>query len=161
MKYLIKPLITFCVFGCGISLHAQNDIPATGSNARGAGGTSSYSVGQVFYTMETDTTGTITHGVQQPFEIWIVTGIEEASVINLECSVFPNPTTNLLTLKIGDYNEEKLSYYLFDINGKHNQIHKIKAGETQINMENRASGIYFLKIFDNKKEVKTFKIIKN
>ena len=119
MKYLITPLFTFCVFGCGISLHAQNAIPATGGNANGAGGTSSYSIGQVFYTIETDTTGTIAHGVQQPFEIWIVTGIEEASVINLECSVFPNPTNNLLTLKIDNYNKEKLSYQLFDINGKY------------------------------------------
>jgi len=161
MKYLIKPLITFCVFGCGISLHAQNAIPASGGNASGAGGTSSYSVGQVFYTTETDTTGTITHGVQQPFEILVLTAIEEASEVILECSVYPNPTTNLLILKIGNYDKENLSYLLFDINGKHLEINKVMSGETQIEMENLASGTYFLKVFDKKKEVKTFKIIKN
>lgn len=161
MKYLFKPLITFCVFGCGISLHAQNAIPATGGNANGAGGTSSFTVGQVFYTTETETTGTITHGVQQPFEILVLTAIEEASEVILECSVYPNPTTNLLILKIGNYDKEKLSYLLFDINGKHLKINKVMSGETQIEMEKLASGTYFLKVFDNNKEVKTFKIIKN
>lgn len=161
MKYLIKPLIILCVFGCGISLHAQNAIPATGGNANGAGGTSSYTIGQVVYTTETETNGTIAQGIQQPFEILIVTGIIEASEIDLECSVYPNPTTNLLILKIGNYDKENLSYQLFDINGKHLEINKVMSGETQIEMEKLASGTFVLKVFDNNKEVKTFKIIKN
>ena len=119
-KYdIIKPLIAFCVFGCGISLHAQNAIPATGGNARGAGGTSSYTIGQVVYTMETETNGTIAQGIQQPFEILVLTAIEEASEVILECLVYPNPTSNFLILKFGNYDKENLSYQLFDINGKH------------------------------------------
>ena len=161
MKHLFTLLITFCVFGSGISLHAQNAITASGGNATGSGGTASYTIGQVVYTAEDATGGTISQGVQQPFEILIVTGIIEASVINLECSVYPNPTVNFLTLKIGEYDNERLSYHLFDLNGKHNQIHKVKAGETKIEMENLKSGIYFLKVLDDKAEVKTFKIIKN
>lgn len=161
MKRLFTPLITFCVFGCGISLHAQNAIPATGGNASGSGGTSSYSVGQVVYTTETETTGTITQGVQQPFEILVLTAIEEASEVILECSVYPNPTTNLLILKIGNYDKENLSYHLFDINGRLIEIKKVFANETQITTGNLTPGIYFLRVSDNVKEVKTFKIIKN
>jgi hypothetical protein len=39
--------------------------------------------------------------VQQPYEISITTGVKETT-INLEMNVYPNPTTNYLTLKVDD-----------------------------------------------------------
>ena len=161
MNYLIKVLIASYVFGCGISIYAQNTIPATGGEASGPGGISSYSVGQVVYTTETGTSGTITKGVQQPFEIWVVSGIEEASEIDLECSVYPNPAEIYLILKISDYDKENLSYQLYDISGKPFELNKVMTGETRIDMSKLVSGTYFLKVFDNSKALKTFKIIKN
>jgi hypothetical protein len=57
---------------------AQETATGTGGDATGTGGTSSYSVGQILYTTNTGTNGSINQGVQQPYEISIVTEIEEA-----------------------------------------------------------------------------------
>jgi len=54
--------------------------------------------------------------VQAAYQI-VTLGIKQHE-LNISLSVFPNPTTDNLTLQIGDYNNEKLSYQLFDIQGK-------------------------------------------
>ena len=95
---------------------AQESTNATGGDASGSGGTVAYSVGQVVYTTNTDASGTVNQGVQQPYEIFTV-GIKETE-LNISLSVFPNPTADNLTLQISDYNNEKLSYQLFDMQGK-------------------------------------------
>ena len=59
-------------------LQAQTSVNATGTNASGSGGTVSYSVGQVVYTNNTGTNGSVAQGVQQAFEILVVTGLEQA-----------------------------------------------------------------------------------
>jgi hypothetical protein len=56
------------------TIHAQEAIPAGGGNASGSGGSASYSVGQVVYTTNTGTNGSAAQGVQQPYEISVVSG---------------------------------------------------------------------------------------
>lgn len=144
------------------SLQAQEAIPATGGEAGGSGGTASYTVGQVVYTTNEGTGGnTVAQGIQQPFEISVVTGIEEAKGINLEVSAYPNPTTDYLTVKVKNYETANLQYMVFDINGKLLQIIKATGNETKIATSNLVPANYFVKVLDNKKEIKVFKIIKN
>jgi hypothetical protein len=140
---------------------AQETATGTGGDATGTGGTSSYSVGQILYTTNTGTNGSINQGVQQPYEISIVTEIEEAKEISLSFSVYPNPTTDYLKINIGNYNPENLIYQLFDVNGKLIETNKISNNETRVEMNNSSRGIYFLKIFNNNNELKTFQIVKN
>lgn len=124
----------------------------------------SYTVGQVVYTTNTGTNGSVAQGVQQPFEISVVTGIEEAKGITLQCSAYPNPTTDFLTLKVDastSLSIQSMEYQLFDINGKLLENKKVEDDETSIVMSNLVPAIYFLKIIQNNKEVKSFKIIKN
>jgi hypothetical protein len=144
-----------------IEVRAQSTIPAGGGNASGTGGTVSYSVGQMLYTGNTGTTGSVAQGVQQPFEISVITGLERAININLICSVYPNPTVDFLTLKVENYDREGLSYKLFDVNGKLLESKKVTRNETSISMTNYIPAIYFLRVTDNRKEIITFKIIKN
>ena len=112
-----KILIPLCLFSYGIVLQAQQTISAAGGNATGTSGTVNYTVGQVAYITNTDSSGTITQGVQQPYEIF-PNGIREAEGISLECSVFPNPTSEFLKLKIENYKFENLSYHFYNMNGK-------------------------------------------
>jgi Secretion system C-terminal sorting domain len=142
-------------------LHAQQAIPVAGGNASGSGGSVSYSVGQVVYTTNTGTNGSVAQGVQQPFEISVITGLEQANWINVICSVYPNPTADFLTLKVENYDKENLSYQLYDINGKLLENKKLNGTETGIVMSNLVPATYFLKVTQNTKEVKIFKIIKS
>ena len=162
MKYKKLKLSTIVLLGLGLArLQAQEAITAAGGEASGSGGAVSYSVGQVVYTTNTGANGSIAQGVQQPYEISVITGLEEAKGMELECAVYPNPATDFLTFKVKNYAHMNLSYQLFDMNGKLIENRKITSNETQINIGMLVPGTYFLKVFDNQKEIKTFQIIKN
>ena len=161
MKKALIALIAICMFGFGTAIQAQNAIPASGGNATGSGGSVSYTVGQVVYITNTGTNGTLAQGVQQPYEISVVTVIKEYNDILLECLVYPNPSTDFVILKTRNYEVENLSYQLWDINGKLIYDKKADGVETYIPMGNLMSATYFLKVIYRQKEVKTFKIIKN
>ena len=162
MKHKRLKLSALLFLGLGLTgLQAQESVNATGGDALGSGGSASYSVGQVVYTTNTGTNGSVAQGVQQPFEISIVTGIEEAKGINLSVSAYPNPTTDYLTLSIGEFDISNLSYQLYDMNGKLLQNEKITGNQTSIAMGNLVPANYFVKVIQGNKEVKTFKIIKN
>ena len=162
MQYKKSLFILILTIGLGhINLYAQVVVPASGGDASGSGGSASYSVGQAVYTTNTGTDGSVAQGVQQPYEISIVTEIKEAKEISLSFSVYPNPTTNFLKLNTGNFTTENLNYQLYDVSGKIIESKKIVTIETSIFMENTARGVYFLKITENNKELKTFKIIKN
>lgn len=161
MSHLIKTLIAFFLFGFGTIIQAQNTIPTSGGDASGSGGSVSYTGGQIVYTTNTSSNGSVSQGVQQPYEISVVTEVEEAKNISLEIVVYPNPATDFIKLKIENYDVQNLRYQLYDINGSLLQGNKIVGNETSIVMSNYVSATYFLKMTDNNKVVKTFKIIKN
>lgn len=142
-------------------LSAQQSFNTAGGNATGTGGTVSYSIGQMNYTTNTGTSGSACQGVQQPYEIYMVTSVDEAKDLNINLSAFPNPTFDFLTLKIESSTTKNLSYLLLDMNGKLLATQKLDGTETKIAMNNYAAATYFIKITENNNTLKTFKIIKN
>ncbi|MCJ7446062.1 MAG: T9SS type A sorting domain-containing protein [Bacteroidales bacterium] len=160
MKHLSNLLIASCLFGYSVTIQAQNTIPATGGNATGTGGSVSYSIGQFVFNVITGINGSVTQGVQQPYEISIVTAIENTEGINLEYKVYPNPTRGLITLIIKPYDHENIRFRLYDLNGILLQDKKIESEETEISMQNISSAIYFLKVIKDNTEIKIFKIVK-
>ncbi|TKS55408.1 T9SS type A sorting domain-containing protein, partial [Mesohalobacter halotolerans] len=143
----------------GYSVQAQNSVNSSGGDATGSGGTLAYSLGQVVYTINADASGTVSQGVQQAYEIFTLKVKEP--IRNISLSVFPNPTVNHLNLQISDYNQEKLSYFLFDLQGKLIKDGKIKAKQTQISTSGLPSATYILYIRNkNKQNLQSFKIIK-
>jgi hypothetical protein len=154
-------LMAVILFGIGIvALQAQETFLTFGGNATGSGGETSYSAGQVVYTTNTGSDGSVAQGVQQPFEISSIVEIEEAKSINLIYMVYPNPSTTYLTLRIEKYDKEKLSYQLYDLNGKLLESNTTEDNETKIKMSDLTPDTYFLKVIRNSKEIKTFKIVK-
>lgn len=158
MRYLKTTLVFLFTLLAAIELQAQESPTASGGEATGAGGIVSYSVGQVVYTTNTGANGSVSQGVQQPYDIFTTVGINETS-INLEMNVYPNPTSDYLTLKVEV--SKGLSYQLFDMQGKLIENRKLKANNTIIQMEGLPKATYFLKVTEESQTVKTFKIIKN
>ncbi|HOS46188.1 MAG TPA: T9SS type A sorting domain-containing protein [Bacteroidales bacterium] len=159
-----KRLKLSVVFFLGLGLmglQAQKSVNSTGGNASGSGGSASYSVGQAVYTSNTETGGTVAQGVQQPYEIWVETTIEEAKGINLLVTAYPNPTTDYLTLRIDEFDISDLSYQLYDMQGKLLRNEKITSNQTRIVMSNLAPATYSVKVVQGNKEIKTFKIVKH
>lgn len=158
-KRLKLSVVFLLVLGL-MGLQAQKSVNSTGGNASGSGGSASYSVGQVVYTSNTETGGIVAQGVQQPYEIWVETAIEEAKGINLLVTAYPNPTTDYLTLRIDEFDISDLSYQLYDMQGKLLRNEKITSNQTRIVMSNLVPATYSVKVVQGNKEIKTFKIVK-
>jgi len=142
-----------------LTTNAQENTVSSGANASGAGGTVSYSVGQAFYITCSDSSGSASQGVQQPMEIQVVLGIEEHE-INLYAKVYPNPTTDLINLSVGNTDTSGLSYQLFDYSGRVLTNGKIENKDTSIPMSRYPQAVYLLSVTKDNKTIKTFKILK-
>ena len=161
MKNKNKKIAALLLLGFGITtVQAQQAFVSSGGNASGSGGTVAYSVGQIVYTSNSGTNEFVVQGVQQAFEISVTLGFEEAKTISLNLMAYPNPTSNVVTLNVDDYELSNLSFELFDINGRSIERKKITNTTETIRLENLPSATYFLKVTNIKKELKTFKIIK-
>lgn len=158
MKLKTIALLAAGMLWAGLA-QAQESANASGGDATGSGGTVVYSVGQIVYTTNIGSTGSVAQGVQHAYEI-LSLGIKETA-LNISLTVFPNPTTENLTLQISNYNNEKLSYQIFDIHGKQLSNVQIVAQQTQINMNSLPTATYFVSVVNQEnKKVQSFKIIK-
>lgn len=139
---------------------AQESANASGGDANGSGGTIAYSVGQVVYTANTGSNGTVDQGVQHAYEILSV-GITETT-LNISLTAFPNPTSENLTMQISDFNSEKLVYQLYDLQGKQLINGQVTAKQTELNTSSLPAATYFIFVVNQENQkVQTFKIIKN
>ena len=141
-------------------IQAQESTNASGGDVIGSGGSVAYSIGQVVYTTNTGSTGSVAQGVLHAFEIFTV-GIKETE-LNISLTAYPNPTTENLTLQISDYNNEKLAFQLYDLQGKLLTSGPVTAQQTQINTASLPAATYFINVVNQEnKKVQSFKIIKN
>ncbi len=159
--YFRKAFLVLVFITTSAWTYSQNNITASGSQASGSGGSSSYSVGQVVYNMQSGSDGSIIQGVQQPFEIMALAN-PDFQPINLVFKVSPNPASEMLYLTSDEnFDLTNVNYALFDSTGK---ISRQKAPVSQktepIQMDNLPQGFYILTVSRNNKILKSFKIIK-
>jgi hypothetical protein len=139
----------------------QDVIPVAGTNASGSNGSISITVGQLVDEIHTGTNGSLAQGVQEAYVISTVTALKKTVGISLQCSLYPNPARDFLILKIANKPELKFNAVLIDMAGRQLQQVKIDGEETSINMSAFVRGSYLLKVIQENKEIKVFKIIKN
>ena len=160
MKF--KDLFLALLFSGAISLptlDAQQSLNSSGGEAKGSGGTLSYSLGNVVYTSHEGQAGSISLGVQQSFVISeIKTGskLEEANFLKL----YPNPAKDIIYLEVKDFDGSEIQYKLYDQTGKIIQTGNILSNQTPIITQYLKPAIYFLKLTRNDLMIKHFKIIK-
>ncbi len=154
---MLCPLPLLCLF-IGMA-QGQQTVTTTGGSGNGTGGSVTYTVGQVAFSTLPWTNGFIIQGVQQPFEISTVTGIQEEN-ISLDYLVYPNPTSGILRLIISAPDPENYRFQLFSLNGILLLNSKITDRETEVSMEQLLPSIYFIRVLRGSIEVKLFKIVK-
>lgn len=76
--------------------------------------------------------------------------------------IFPNPVVDLVNV---EWNHELniRELMLYDNNGKLLQLKKVHQGTTKerFDLSSYSSGMYYIRIYDNSQQSKSFKIIKN
>ncbi|MCK5208567.1 MAG: T9SS type A sorting domain-containing protein, partial [Cyclobacteriaceae bacterium] len=126
-------LVLLLLTGSFLTTIAQHATLSTGGEASGSGGTSSYSIGQFVYTTNQGVTGSITQGVQQPFIIEAITGLDELG-ISLNLIAYPNPATDFVQLKVESEMLTDFSYQLYNMQGKMLGSNKLTEIQTGIDM---------------------------
>jgi len=153
-KLTIATLIL--IFG---QIHAQQTLPSSGGNATGSNGSSSYTIGQIAYHSYSSTAASVNEGVQQPYEISSL-ATDDASMEIKEIRLYPNPVQDLLYVDFGEKLTGKSTYQLFDVQGKLVKQGNLNLIKNELDMSSIPQSIYIMKIMENNKNVKTFKIIK-
>jgi hypothetical protein len=160
---IISSLFLVCILQVlpQFSYSQETTLPA-GGDAHTANGSFSYSLGQLFYTTVENTSGSIRQGVQQCYEITPVTNVEEPLTMPFECSVYPNPATDILKLTIHGTNGLKgITYTIYNASGQVLFNNPIQSVETDISVTEYTPALYFIDIKVNNNLIRTFKIIKN
>lgn len=142
------------------SSFAQEAILPAGGDGSGGGGSVAFSVGQILYTSSGGVSDELIHGVQQPYEISIIIGLEKYKDIGLTLSTYPNPVTDYLILKVESVVWKDLNFQMYNSEGKILFSDNLLNAETNIDMSALAPGMYLLRVCMEKDPVKTFKIIK-
>lgn len=154
-----KHLLCTGVLLSGIAFGQQNEV-ASGGEASGAGGTVSYSIGQIDYISASGADGNINQGVQQPFEIFSV-GLPEVH-FDINASLFPNPAVNQVVLSIEAWeNYKNPSFNLTDEQGRVIRKGNISLKETTVQVSDLANACYYLNVLVDNQLVKSFKLVKS
>jgi hypothetical protein len=149
-----------CLLGWGTTaIFAQKGTVATGGVGSGAGGSVTYTIGETNYITATGSGGQVTQGLQQPYEIFVLAAT--AAELNVNLSLYPNPTTDNVVIKVEGNNVESLRYELYDMDGRLLATSEMLSNETSILMRDYSSATYFVRVINNKNESKNFKINKN
>jgi hypothetical protein len=121
--------------------YSQNAITFSGGKATGSGGAARYTVGQVFYSTNTSTTGAVSQSLQQAFDFQTLSN-PELTTLKVTAVTYPNLTKDCLLLKITDTAINNLRYTLFDVNGKAIASGSITESSTQIQMKQLYTSAY-------------------
>lgn len=158
MKTTLFTISLFLV-SFSIQVSGQETLNTGGANMSGMIGNVTASLGQIFYETTSSSAGNVAAGVQLPYEITATLGVD-ITEISLNLNVFPNPTTDILNLKMGFKDYNKYRYDIFDGSGKQLASQPILQSQTQITMMSYPAGIYLLKISKEGKAIKIFKVLK-
>ncbi|MFN5135263.1 MAG: T9SS type A sorting domain-containing protein [Chitinophagaceae bacterium] len=156
MRYLLFAIQFFCTF----NLFAQNNTVSGGGEFAGSTGSVTFSVGQIAYTSVTGANATMIQGLQQPFELLIITNLREPST-TFNAHIYPNPAQNQIIISVVSERYKNLRYVLMDLNGRIIGADKIIQQTSFLDISQLNTGTYFLRLISNEIQVQIFKIIKN
>ncbi len=149
--------LTILMICVASSAGAQKVISANGGTATAAGTVISWTIGEPITTTVSDGTTTLTQGFHQTK--LTVTAVNEIQVTGVEIKVYPNPTSDFVTVHFSNV-VEKPTYLLFDLSGRLIQQKNIESTDEKIDMTEYSGGSYILKLNSGQQPLQTFKIIK-
>jgi len=86
--------------------------------------------------------------------------IKKPEIPGLILNVYPNPSSDLIKISSGETDVSGMRYLLVDMNGKVILEKNMSGNESDISLSTLPPSIYFLKVYQNKKEIGTYKIVK-
>ena len=100
--------------------------------------------------------GMLSTGAMAQYSVAATTGLDLVDVTLL--SVYPNPTADVLVLRIGEL--KNVTYAISDASGKQLRTAKVKSEEERIDFSHYVQGVYHLSVVQDGRVLKTFSIVK-
>jgi len=142
-------LSSFAVMG-------QSVVSSQGDTYETSTGSISFTVGEVVIDTGTDGTNDLTQGFHQTN--WNFLGLEDGD-INYEASVYPNPTSDILNIEVGNF--EEIEYALIESSGRIVLEGNLTDFITQVRVDHLEPGSYHLQLTDaENNQLKNFKLLK-
>jgi len=116
-QFILFQIFVFSVLGSCAQTITQDVISSDGGYHKQNIGSFQYTVGELVSETFADSTGKMTLGFQQGN--YNVVFVNEISIENISAVIFPNPTSDYITIHITTENaNEKYQMQIFDMNGK-------------------------------------------
>ena len=157
-KKLLFLLLLFLCAGAQSQTITQQLISSSGDEFKNNTYQLVWSIGETVTETFSANNQMLTEGFHQ--SNYIISAINQMSDLEFEINLFPNPTTNLIQLKIQNDKLENLHFVISDLSGKMILSENLIIVNQQINLTKYLSGIYILSVYNQNQLLKTFKIIK-
>lgn len=158
---MIKLYILAVTVLCTGLLHAQSIsssvMSASGTSFEAENFTLHFAIGEPLNTLIEEGDLTISQGVLQII-LNEITPVEETSISNI-FEVYPNPTTDIVSIKIGK-GHKNYDCQLFDMKGTLIHEASLSNEKSSFNMEHLPKATYLLKIFRDNELYQNVKLIK-
>lgn len=150
-------IIWFILFW-SFQANAQQLVGSSGSNIQSKKGSLYWTLGEPVSFIVKGDNCCLTQGFQQASII--VTEVRSPIKLTYKIKVYPNPVLSVLTIQTQQFDLSNTAFKLFDSMGRVVRDGEISASNTQVSMEYLVPTLYFLKIYNGSRVVKTFKVIK-
>lgn len=140
-------------------LTAQVSVNSGGISVSGPGGSLSVSLGQVDYALSQGSEGDLLSGVQQPFEISIITDLED-DMVDFHINVFPNPFQQGVSLELNTENAQSYRWQIFSIKGDLMLEGQGYEKLSYIDLSELNASLYLLRIAIEDRQARSFRIVK-
>ncbi|MCQ2298218.1 MAG: T9SS type A sorting domain-containing protein [Bacteroidales bacterium] len=157
-------LLIMFLFVVGQEAIGQQVVPVSGGSVSNGSGFFSFSLGQVVSKSDFEpavsvnsVTASVIEGVQQPYTIEQLS-IEGVSALNVEISLYPNPTTQRVKVSSSD-SETQLTFRLYGVSGQLMQEGTMM-GEMVLDTEDYPTGCYMLFLESGNRQSNVYRIVK-
>ena len=152
---MLKNTLLFFSLLTSVCVSAQEVVATQGDSYTKSSGSIDFTIGEVVINTGTDGSNDLTQGFHQTN--WNFVSIED-HVPSYEAIIFPNPTSEILTIRTSTF--ENVTYALYDAQGKLVIQDKLSSVQTPIQVSQLAPGAYSLILNNDAQNLKTFQLIK-
>lgn len=137
-------------------IFAQELVSAQGESLSNASGSIDFSIGELVISTESNANNTLTQGFHQT--AWEFVSLED-HLPAFSMSIFPNPTSELLTINSAVY--DGVSYKMYDKSGRIVLAGELTDELTQLNVASFSDGSYSILLEQGNEPIKQFHLLKS
>jgi hypothetical protein len=149
-------LCLLCTFS--VAVQAQEVVATSGGYGETSGAKVTWTIGEPVTETISGTNSILTQGFNQGD--LIITMIKNPEEAGLTLKVFPNPVNENLTISAVNSEVNNLKYVLINMGGKVLIERNLSGSVSDISVRGLAPSTYLLKVYQGRKEIGVFKIIK-